>query len=96
VIPTGRHPAVWKRATGVVICKPGKDDYTTLKAYRCISLLSCTGKEVDEVVVELCQKMPNNEGYCATDNLGAGRRGQPSTQRLSWLTELMQPGQTAT
>jgi hypothetical protein len=25
-IRTGRHPAVWKRASGGVTCKPGKDD----------------------------------------------------------------------
>jgi hypothetical protein len=36
-----RYPSVWKRACGVVIRKPGKDDYTQLKAYRSISLLSC-------------------------------------------------------
>jgi hypothetical protein len=37
---TGRHQAVWKRACGVVIRKPGKDDYSKLQAYRSISLLS--------------------------------------------------------
>jgi len=46
VIRTGRHAAVWKQASGVVIRKPGKDDYTKLKAYRSISLLSCMGKVV--------------------------------------------------
>jgi len=44
VIPTGSHPAAWKRASGVVICKSGKDDYTQQKAYRSISLLSCMEK----------------------------------------------------
>jgi len=46
----GRHPAVWKRASRVVIHKPGKDDYTMLKAYRSISLLSRMGKVVEKVV----------------------------------------------
>jgi len=36
-IRMGRHPAVWKRARGVVIRKPGKDDNTKLKAYRCLT-----------------------------------------------------------
>jgi len=49
----GRHPAVWKRASGVVIPKPGKDDYTKLKAYRSISLLSCMGKVVKKVAADL-------------------------------------------
>jgi hypothetical protein len=45
-IRTGRHPAVLKLASGLVIHKPGKDDYTKLKAYVSISLLSCIGKVV--------------------------------------------------
>jgi len=44
--PLGTHPAVWKRASGVVIRKPGKHEYTQLKAYRSILLLSCMGKVV--------------------------------------------------
>ena len=52
-IRTGRHPAVWKLVSGVVIRKPGKDDYTQLKAYRSILLLSCMGKVVENVVAEL-------------------------------------------
>jgi len=35
-IRTGRHRVVWKRASGVVIGKPGKDDYTQLEAYHSI------------------------------------------------------------
>jgi hypothetical protein len=31
-VRTGRHPAVWKLASEVVIRKPGKNDYTKLKA----------------------------------------------------------------
>jgi len=47
-IRTGRHPAVWKWASGEVIRKPGKDDYTQLKAYCSILLLSCRGKVVEK------------------------------------------------
>jgi len=43
----------------------GEDDYTQLKAYRSISLLSCMGKIVEEVVTELVLEENN-------------RRGQPS------------------
>jgi hypothetical protein len=52
-IRIGRHPAVWKRARGVVIRKPGKDNYRHLKASRSISLLNCIGKVVEIVVAEL-------------------------------------------
>jgi len=37
-IRMGIHPAVWMLASGMVICKPGNDDYMKLKAYRSISL----------------------------------------------------------
>jgi len=47
-IRTGRHPAVLKQASGVVIRKPGKDAYTKLKAYNCRSLRSCMGKVAEE------------------------------------------------
>ena len=49
----GRQTAEWKRACGVVICKPGKDVYTQLKAYRSVLLLSSTGTVVEKVVAEL-------------------------------------------
>jgi hypothetical protein len=39
-IRTGLHPAGWKRASGVVIRKHGKDDFMKLKAYCKMSLLS--------------------------------------------------------
>ena len=52
-IGTGRHPAVWKRARGVVIRNPGKVYHTQLKAYCSISLFACMGKGVEEIVDEL-------------------------------------------
>jgi len=52
-VGTGRHPAAWKRASRVVIRKPGKEDFTKLKSYETISLLSCMGKVVEKVVAEL-------------------------------------------
>jgi hypothetical protein len=48
-IHTVEHPVVWKRASGVVIHKPGNNDYTKLKTYHSTSLLSGMGKVVQEV-----------------------------------------------
>ena len=39
-IRTRRHQVVLMRASGMVICKPCKDDYTKLMACRSISLLT--------------------------------------------------------
>ena len=52
----GVHPARWKLAKGVIIPKPGKDDYSIAKAYRCISLLNCLGKIVEKVVADLISR----------------------------------------
>ena len=47
------HPARWKLAKGVIIPKPGKDDYAAAKSYRCIALLNCLGKMVEKVAAYL-------------------------------------------
>jgi hypothetical protein len=74
-IGTGRHPAVWKRASGVVIRKPGKDDYTKLKAYRSISLLSCIGNVVEKVVAELVSQEAERRGQLSDAQFGS-RKGR--------------------
>jgi len=48
----GHHPAVWKRASEVVIRKPRQKDYMQLKWYQTISLLSYMGKVFEKVVAE--------------------------------------------
>ena len=52
-IRLGVHPGRWKAARGVVIAKPGRDDYSLAKSYRCISLLDCLGKMVEKVVATM-------------------------------------------
>ena len=52
-IRLGYHPARWKVARGVTIPKPGRDDYSLAKSYRCISLLNCLGKMVEKVAAML-------------------------------------------
>jgi len=59
---TGRHPVVWKWASGVVIRKLCIDDYTQLKAYRSISLLSCMGKVVEKVVAGMLSDEAERRG----------------------------------
>jgi hypothetical protein len=44
LLNTGYHPKPWKQATGFILKKPGKPDYSAPKAYRVISLLNCLGK----------------------------------------------------
>jgi len=74
-IRTGRHPAVWMQASRLVICQPGKDDYTQLKAYRSISLLSCMGKVVETVVPELLSEKAERRGLLSDGQFGS-RKGR--------------------
>ena len=67
----GRHPAVWEQASGVVICKPCNDDYTQLKAYRSISLLSCMGHVVEGVVTELPSADAKRRGLLGDRQFGS-------------------------
>jgi hypothetical protein len=85
-IRTGRHPAVWKRASGVVIRKPGKDDYTKLKAYRSISLLSCMGKVVEKVVAELLSEEAERRGLLSDGQFGS-RKGRSAIDAAAIMVD---------
>ena len=50
LINSGYYPKVWKQATGFILKKPKKPDYTILKAYRVISLLNCLGKVSERIL----------------------------------------------
>lgn len=52
LIDTGYHPKCWKQATGIVLAKPGKPDYSKPKAYRVISLLNCLGKVSERILAQ--------------------------------------------
>ena len=70
ILRFGHWPAQFKRAVSVVIPKPYKDDYTRVKSYRPIVLLSTLGKLFEKVLSERlhfeCQKFgilhPNQFG----------------------------------
>ena len=71
----GRQQALWKRARGVVICKPGKDHSTKLQEYLSISLLRCIGKVVEKVVVELFSQEAERRGLLSDGQFGAESGG---------------------
>jgi len=55
----GYHPSPWKIATGIVLKKKGKPDYTDPKAYRIISLLNCLGKVLDKLFANRLSYLAN-------------------------------------
>jgi hypothetical protein len=51
-INKGYHPKVWKQATGFILKKSGKPNYSLPKAYRVISLLNCLGKVSERILAK--------------------------------------------
>jgi len=49
----GHHPEIWKTAKGVVIPKPGKPDYSKVRAYWVISLLDVVTKLLERTAAHL-------------------------------------------
>jgi len=82
----GRHPAVWKQASGVVIRQPSKDDYTKLKAYRTISLLSCMGKVIGKVVAELLSEEAERRGLLSDGQFG-NRKGRSAINTAAIMVD---------
>jgi len=76
-IPTGRHQAVSKRASGMEIFKPGKDGDPQLKANHSISLFSCIGIELEHVVAMLQKGADETRGLLSDGQFGS---------RTGWLT----------
>jgi hypothetical protein len=51
LINIGYHPMCWRQATGAILRKDNKPDYTEPKAYRVIALLNCLGKVSERILV---------------------------------------------
>jgi len=73
-VRTDRHPAIWKRASWVVIRKPGKEDYTKLNLYQTISLVSCMVKVVDKVVAELRSDVAKRRALLSDGQFGSRKK----------------------
>lgn len=52
LINIGYHPAAWRQATGAILPKVGKPDYSVPKAFRIITLLNCLGKVSERIIAQ--------------------------------------------
>jgi hypothetical protein len=62
------------QVSGVMNCKPGKDDYTKRMAYRHIFLLSWMGNLFEMVVVELLSEAADSRGLPHNWQFGSRKR----------------------
>ena len=74
----GYCPAHFRSSTTVVLRKPGKDNYTTPKAYRPIALLNTIGKIMDAIIARRISYLV--EKHLILPNMHIGGRKRRSTE----------------
>jgi len=85
LIDIGHHPSCWKQATGAILKKPGKPDYSAPKAYRVISLLNCLGKISERVLAQRLAYLAETTGLLHPLQIG-GRQKKSAIDTALLLT----------
>jgi hypothetical protein len=83
-IARGIHPDHWKVAKGVVLRKPGKPDYSKVKAYRVIALLNCIGKVAEKVVASKLSDIVEHRDLLHAGQFGS-RKGRSAVDAVAVL-----------
>lgn len=78
----------WRDFTTVVLRKPGKPDYTAMKAYRPIALLNTTCKLLTAVVTDQMTYLLEHHNLLPDTHFG-GRPGQSTTDSLHLLEAIV-------
>jgi hypothetical protein len=81
----GYHPRSWREATTVIIPKPNKPDYSSIKAYRPIALLNCLGKILETLMASRIAQMVEAHHLLHPDQIG----GRPQHSAIDAAMALM-------
>lgn len=74
----------WRKSTTVIIRKPGKPDYTILKAYRPITLLNTTVKLLSALIADRVSFILETHNLLSSTHFG-GQPGHSTTDSLHLL-----------
>lgn len=85
LLNNGYHPKCWKQATGIILKKPGKPDYSAPKAYRVISLLNCLGKVSERILAQRLSYLAETTGLLHPTQIG-GRLKKSAVDTALLLT----------
>lgn len=55
---------IWRKATVIIIPKPGKPDYGILKEYRPVSLLSCLRTTLEKIMARRMPCLAEKNNLC--------------------------------
>ena len=89
LINKGYHPKCWRKATGVILAKPGKPDYSIPKAYRVISLLNCLGKISERILAKRLSTLAEVGPLLHNTQLG-GRKKKSAVDTALLLTDYVE------
>lgn len=85
----GYHPKIWKEATGVVLPKPNKKDYSLPKSYRIISLINCFAKVLEKVMAKRLGYLANTTNLLDDSQMG-GRQQRSAVDACLLLLDFIE------
>ena len=88
LIDTGYHPTCWRQATGAILKKPAKPDYSTPKAYRVISLLNCLGKASERILAQRLGYLAETTTLLHSSQIGSRQKKSAIDTALLLTTEV--------
>lgn len=91
VLDQGYHPQCWREATGAIVPKPNKPDYTAVKAYRIVALLNCLGKIAEKLVAQRLASLCEDFHLLHKDQMG-GRRQRSAQDAILALVHDVELG----
>lgn len=88
MIKHGFHPQCWKESIDVVIKKFNKDDYSSSKSYRIVSLLNCLGKIAEKVIAERLAHFAETADLLYHDQIGGRKQKSAIDAAISLLSDI--------
>ena len=88
LIELGFHPDCWKEEIGVILKKLNKDDYSSPKSYRLVSLLNCLGKIAEKIVAERLAFYAESTDLLHNDQIGARKNRSAVDAAISLLSDI--------
>ena len=85
----GHHPICWKKATGAILKKNSKPDYSAPKAYRVIALLNCLGKVNERILAKRLGALAEVTHLLYPSQIG-GRRSKSAVDAAVLLVDKIQ------
>ena len=87
-LEAGYHPKAWRRAIVVVLRKPGKPDYSNLRAYRLITLLECLGKILEKIVARQLTFLAGNYNLVPANQFGGCSNSSTTDALLTFTNDV--------